>query len=155
MVPEICLPRFCQGFTNLFNLHCQVHDIDLVSAETPHHRLVWGLVHSKKKADIDHGSQLASVLMQSDDMDARAKKDLVYFQCVALYKLGRYVDAKRQLEEFLSVIPASFPGLFFVQSAHHAKKSAFTASENDGKTYKKSRALPVRGISLVRMTPRR
>lgn len=68
-------------------------------------RLVWGLVHSKKKADIDQGSQLASVLMQSDDMDAKAKKDLVYFQCVALYKLGKYVDAKRQLEEFLQVSP--------------------------------------------------
>ena len=66
-------------------------------------RLVWGLVHSKRKTDISNGSQLASVLMQSDDMDAKAKKDLVYFQCIALYKLGKYVDAKRQLDEFLQV----------------------------------------------------
>lgn len=69
----------------------------------PFCRLVWGLVHSKRKTDVNSGSQLASVLMQSDDMDAAAKKDLVYFQCVALYKLGKYVDAKRQLDEFLEV----------------------------------------------------
>lgn len=66
-------------------------------------RLVWGLVHSKKKTDVVNGSQLASVLMQSDELDDGAKKDLVFFQCVALYKLGKYVDAKRQLDEFLEV----------------------------------------------------
>ena len=65
---------------------------------------MWGLIHSKKKSDVQSGSQLADVLMQSDDIDANAKKDLVYFQCVAMHKLGRYVDAKRQLEEFLEVL---------------------------------------------------
>lgn len=74
-------------------------------------------MHSKKKADIDQGSQLASVLMQSDDMDAKAKKDLVYFQCVALYKLGKYVDAKRQLEEFLQACYTS-PSLSILLSAN-------------------------------------
>ena len=97
MLAYLCTEPQHEGLTWLGILHIDLIRVFCFS------RLVWGLVHSKKKSDISNGSQLASVLMQSDDMDAGAKKDLVYFQCVALYKLGNYVDAKHQLNEFLEV----------------------------------------------------
>lgn len=49
---------------------------------------MWGLVHSKKKKEVSEGLQLASALMESDEIDDERKKDLVYIKCVALYKLG-------------------------------------------------------------------
>jgi fission 1 protein len=67
--------------------------------------LVWGLVHSKRKKDVGEGLQLAGALMESDELEDERKKDLVYIKCVALYKLGKYLEAKRQLEEFLLVSP--------------------------------------------------
>ena len=64
---------------------------------------MWALVHSKRRADVEKGLQLADALIQSDDMDDDGKKDLVYFCCVAKYKLGKYVEARAQLDEFLKV----------------------------------------------------
>ena len=50
------------------------------------------------------GLRLAEALIQSDEMDDAGKKDLVYFCCVAKYKMGKYVDAKHQVDELLKVI---------------------------------------------------
>ena len=106
IVSTACIPQWGDSNrTAIFirpksSLHCYTLKVSL-------HRLVWGLIHSKKKADVNNGLRLASVLIQSDDMDPNAKKDLVYFQCVGLYKLGKYVDAKRQLDEFLEVFLGS------------------------------------------------
>ena len=54
-------------------------------------RLVWGLVHSKRKKDVGEGLQLAGALMESDEIDDDRKKDLVYIKCVAMYKLGGFL----------------------------------------------------------------
>ena len=64
---------------------------------------MWALVHSKRRTDVEKGLQLADALIQSDDMDDDGKKDLVYFCCVAKYKLGKYVESRAQLDEFLKV----------------------------------------------------
>ena len=71
-------------------------------------RLVWALVHSKRRQDTGAGLQLADVLLQSDDLDNPSKQDLIYLRCVALYRLGNYLGVRDQLEEFLKVPSCSF-----------------------------------------------
>ena len=72
-------------------------------------RLVWALVHSKRRQDTGAGLQLADVLLQSDDLDNSSKQDLIYLRCVALYRLGNYLGVRDQLEEFLKVPNCFFP----------------------------------------------
>ena len=55
------------------------------------HRLVWCLVHSKRKKDVGEGLKIEGALMESDEIDDERKKDLVYIKCVAMYKLGGYL----------------------------------------------------------------
>ena len=64
---------------------------------------MWGLVHSRRRSDTEAGLNLADALLQSDDLDAQSKSDLVYLRCVALYRKGDYIGVRSQLDEFLKV----------------------------------------------------
>ncbi|CAK0762230.1 hypothetical protein CVIRNUC_002936 [Coccomyxa viridis] len=68
-------------------------------------RLVWGLVHSERNTDVGRGLEFAEELLRDKSIDAQDQRDLVYLTAVAMYRLGRVLDARRQLEELLKVNP--------------------------------------------------
>ncbi|CAL5219635.1 g1509 [Coccomyxa viridis] len=68
-------------------------------------RLVWGLVHSSNNKDVDRGLRFADELLRDKSLDAQDQRDLVYLTAVAMYKLGKVLDARRQLDELLRVNP--------------------------------------------------
>ncbi|CAL8467885.1 g7423 [Coccomyxa elongata] len=75
--------------------------------EGPHacFRLVWTLVHSIKNSDVRRGLDLSEELLQSKTLDDQEQRDLVYLQSVGYYKLGKVLEARRQLDELLKVSP--------------------------------------------------
>ncbi|BDA42445.1 probable mitochondrial fission 1 protein [Coccomyxa sp. Obi] len=75
--------------------------------EGPHacFRLVWTLVHSMKNSDVRRGLDLSEELLQSNTLDDQEQRDLVYLQSVGYYKLGKVLEARRQLDELLKVSP--------------------------------------------------
>ncbi|KAK9909566.1 hypothetical protein WJX75_004200 [Coccomyxa subellipsoidea] len=78
------------------------------TGEGPHacFRLVWTLVHSIKNSDVRRGLDLAEELLQSRGLDEQEQRDLIYLQSVAYYKLGKMLEARRQLDELLKVSPS-------------------------------------------------
>ena len=67
-------------------------------------RLVWALVHSKSQRKVKEGLDLAELRLGSNPRPpADEQRELVYYCAVAYYKRGRYIDARRQLEELLKV----------------------------------------------------
>ena len=62
------------------------------------------MVHSKSQTKVKQGLELAEVtLSRKERPPADEQRELVYYCAVAFYKLGRYIDARRQLEELLKV----------------------------------------------------
>ena len=50
------------------------------------------------------GLELAEITLSGNPRPAAdEQRELVYYCAVAYYKLGRYIDARRQLEELLKV----------------------------------------------------
>eukprot|EP00884_Botryococcus_braunii_P002286 jgi/Botrbrau1/12058/Bobra.0295s0013.1 len=68
-------------------------------------RYIWNLVHSQWRTDAERGKKLAYVLMESKDLDEVLKRDLVYLICVAEYKQGNLIQARKQLAALLQVNP--------------------------------------------------
>ncbi|KAK9835188.1 hypothetical protein WJX81_004593 [Elliptochloris bilobata] len=73
-------------------------------------RLVWALVHSTFETDIVRGRELAQGLLASKQLEERSEHDCIYLLSVALYRQGRLLDARRQLNELLKVNPESRQG---------------------------------------------
>lgn len=48
---------------------------------------------------------MAEELLQAKSLDDQEQRDLVYLQSVAYFKLGKVLEARRQLEELLKVSP--------------------------------------------------
>ncbi len=66
---------------------------------------MWALVHSKSQNKVKQGLELAETRLGSKERPAAdEQRELVYYCAVAFYKLGRYIDARRQLEELLKVL---------------------------------------------------
>jgi fission 1 protein len=63
-------------------------------------------VHSIKNSDVRRGLDLAEELLQSRGLDEQEQRDLIYLQSVAYYKLGKMLEARRQLDELLKVSPS-------------------------------------------------
>ncbi len=63
-------------------------------------------MHSSKDSDVRRGLDLAEELLQSKSLDEQEQRDLVYLESVAYYKLGKMLEARRQLEELLKVSPS-------------------------------------------------
>ena len=63
-------------------------------------------MHSTKNSDVRRGLDLAEELLQSRSLDEQEQRDLIYLQSVAYYKLGKMLEARRQLEELLKVSPS-------------------------------------------------
>lgn len=64
------------------------------------HRYAWALVHSARKADIDGGLKLARTMLREGEGHAR---DVGYLEAVALYRMGKYLDARRACDTILEV----------------------------------------------------
>lgn len=64
------------------------------------------MVHSIKNSDVRRGLDLAEELLQSRGLDEQEQRDLIYLQSVAYYKLGKMLEARRQLDELLKVSPS-------------------------------------------------
>ncbi len=75
----------------------------MVIQSVPLCRLVWNLVHSRWRTDMERGQGLAHILMTSPDLDDQPKRDLVYLIAVADYKLGNILQARKQLRALLEV----------------------------------------------------
>ena len=63
-------------------------------------------MHSIKNSDVRRGLDLAEELLQSRGLDEQEQRDLIYLQSVAYYKLGKMLEARRQLDELLKVSPS-------------------------------------------------
>ena len=62
------------------------------------------MVHSKSQNKVKQGLDLAEITLSRKERPAAdEQRELVYYCAVAFYKLGRYIDARRQLEELLKV----------------------------------------------------
>lgn len=71
-------------------------------------RLVWALVHARSTStDVPRGIQLAELLMDKQDTDPQFKRELVYLRAVGKYRVGKLLEARRQLDELLKVSPDS------------------------------------------------
>jgi hypothetical protein len=68
-------------------------------------RLVWALVHSVRQEDVLRGLDLAEELLQDRNFEAQEQRDLIYLESVAYFKLGRLLEARRQLDELLRHSP--------------------------------------------------
>jgi len=66
-------------------------------------RLVWALVHSPMETDVRRGRALAQELLAGKQLEERSEHDCIYLLSVALYRAGRLLDARRQLDELLKV----------------------------------------------------
>lgn len=62
-------------------------------------------MHSIKNSDVRRGLDLSEELLQSKTLDDQEQRDLVYLQSVGYYKLGKVLEARRQLDELLKVSP--------------------------------------------------
>lgn len=62
-------------------------------------------MHSSRNGDVQRGLGLAEELLQADSLDGQEQRDLIYLESVAYYKLGRVLEARRQLDELLKHSP--------------------------------------------------
>ncbi len=67
---------------------------------------MWALVHSPMETDVRRGRALAQELLAGKQLEERSEHDCIYLLSVALYRAGRLLDARRQLDELLKVRPA-------------------------------------------------
>jgi len=60
-------------------------------------------VHSPMETDVRRGRALAQELLAGKQLEERSEHDCIYLLSVALYRAGRLLDARRQLDELLKV----------------------------------------------------
>ncbi|KXZ44488.1 hypothetical protein GPECTOR_67g329 [Gonium pectorale] len=60
-------------------------------------RLVWALVHSASRSHQSRGLELCRTKLKEQQKD----KEYRYFAAVAAYKLGHYIEARRELSSLL------------------------------------------------------
>ncbi len=64
------------------------------------------------ETDVRRGRALAQELLAGEQLEERSEHDCIYLLSVALYRAGRLLDARRQLDELLKVRASGW--------AHHA-----------------------------------
>lgn len=79
-------------------------------------RYAWALVHSPRKADLAAGLKLAATLEREGEGEQR---DVLYLQAVALYRQGKYLEARRTLDRLLEVRAVHGPRGGFVAHKEH------------------------------------
>ncbi|KAK9803481.1 hypothetical protein WJX73_006680 [Symbiochloris irregularis] len=68
-------------------------------------RYCWALVHSPNQDRVWQGLAFAEALLGGPGMTEHNNKEVIYLSSVAKYKLGKHVDARRQVQELLKVSP--------------------------------------------------
>lgn len=66
-------------------------------------RYCWALVHSPSQDHVWQGLSFAEALLGGPGMTEHNNKEVIYLSAVAKYKLGKHVDARRQVQELLKV----------------------------------------------------
>ncbi|WIA34056.1 hypothetical protein OEZ86_012434 [Tetradesmus obliquus] len=68
-------------------------------------RLIWALVHSTTRSNQQRGLELAQAALDNDQRSQDQDRELRYYQSVALFLLGRCLDARRTLTTLLQEYP--------------------------------------------------
>eukprot|EP00775_Hariotina_reticulata_P006074 gene6074-6313_t len=68
-------------------------------------RLIWALVHSMTRTNQQRGLDLAQAALDNDTRTTDQDRELRYLLAVAMFKLGRCLDARRTLTALLVDYP--------------------------------------------------
>ena len=93
--------------TQPLSFSCDSHDHhthgDKKNTTKQNKRLIWALVHSGSRTNVQRGLDLARAALDSDQRSAEQDRELKYYAAVALYGSNRLVDARRALAALLRV----------------------------------------------------